>query len=534
MVRVNKTKHFTLLNMDKEVGAAAVSSSQTASRENIETDALDGIDLKPLLFAGFPPTRKSRISHFELCLLKKNSLCRDWSVLVKDTSTELVKQGGISVAVWVAGKAVARVYGSGEHNLVASLSQLAAAQTIGSSVLDAVNKLYSSLSSYKPTPKRSLMVLHGILKSTMEHDLDSAPSWMRLALENHDNLISAALEKDEVIEAEVMLRRRQSLLLPLNLHVVNISHQQKGGEINLRRCIDNNVEKLIGSYSDDMKETLSSLVGQIRANCFLKNPRRMQVYLQGSPGTGKTRFARRLADALQLPLVLINLKNSNMSDLSGEKSYPEMVRSATYSDEKTVGTIPFGMIKSNTSNPIILMDEAGDMMSDYHMTYDLKSLLDPERLSLDVPAFLNGSVDFSRATVILTGNANLGDSALLSRLKQINFTALPRSRKKMIISREIQGIFENHGELSIEVGKNIEVETLKHIDSLLDSDQHHGFHGVRVLLEVTKDLVSWVRVKILSLSKIEESSVKLFIEESFKERLLVLNLKSEPSYGHML
>lgn len=162
----------------------------------------------------------------------------------------------------------------------------------------------------------------------------------------------------------------------------------------------------VGTTSDEMKK-LQGSASHSPVLCFV-----------GIQGVGKTSMAKSIANALGRQFVRIALGGlGSATELRG-RSRGEL--------DAEPGQIIKALIRTNTMNPLILLDEIDKVSSQTGLRADvmaaLLEILDPEQNSTFVDKYLDYPVDLSKCMFICTAN-NLGgiSAALLDRLETIRF-----------------------------------------------------------------------------------------------------------------
>ncbi|MFZ9594761.1 MAG: AAA family ATPase [Bdellovibrionia bacterium] len=156
-------------------------------------------------------------------------------------------------------------------------------------------------------------------------------------------------------------------------------------------------------------------------------------YLKGHPGTGKTFLANGIAKALGLPFL-----ETKMSGLQQDGTFPINSEIARF------------LGNNESKNAVIFIDEAGDL---FHSLRDnnplnsltlseLKKLLDPDNLKIEdrtIPKTqaMHQSTqrifqDLSKVTFILTGNYEIEEEALKSRITTLEFPKVSLKDRKKI------------------------------------------------------------------------------------------------------
>ncbi len=139
----------------------------------------------------------------------------------------------------------------------------------------------------------------------------------------------------------------------------------------------------------------------------------------GIQGVGKTSMAKAIAQALNRKFMRIALGGlGNVTEIRG------ITRTGSVNAEP--GQIIKSLIRTQSMNPLILLDEVDKVSADTGLRSDvmaaLLEILDPEQNSTFMDKYLDFPVDLSQVMFITTAN-NLGgiSAALLDRLEVIRF-----------------------------------------------------------------------------------------------------------------
>lgn len=152
----------------------------------------------------------------------------------------------------------------------------------------------------------------------------------------------------------------------------------------------------------------------------------------GIQGVGKTSMAKSIAIALNRQFMRIAL--------GGLGGVAELRGRSRGTDDPEPGQIIKSLIRTQTMNPLILLDEIDKVSSDTGLRADvmaaLLEILDPEQNSTFVDKYLDYPVDLSKCMFITTAN-NLGgiSAALLDRLEIIRFGSY-NDQEKIIIAKD--------------------------------------------------------------------------------------------------
>ena len=152
----------------------------------------------------------------------------------------------------------------------------------------------------------------------------------------------------------------------------------------------------------------------------------------GQHGTGKTSLSRAIAHALRRTFVRIPMGAlSAASELRGIPKGHE---------DAEPGQVLKALVRSNSQNPVILLDEidkvSGVKAEHYNFMAILLEILDPEQNTSFRDLFIDHPIDLSNAFFIGTGNTTKTiTDALLDRVEVINFPEY-KPEEKIIIGKD--------------------------------------------------------------------------------------------------
>lgn len=154
------------------------------------------------------------------------------------------------------------------------------------------------------------------------------------------------------------------------------------------------------------------------------------ILLVGSPGCGKSRLARRLAELLDLPFHPISI--------GGSTDAKQLLGTSRGWGGACASPLLIPLLANKTASGLVLLDEIdkagrnGDAQS--NMMAALLGFLEPETAARHHDPFLQTTCDFSRLLFIATANSLKMPKALLSRF-QILYVPEPRKQDMLAIAR---------------------------------------------------------------------------------------------------
>ena len=154
----------------------------------------------------------------------------------------------------------------------------------------------------------------------------------------------------------------------------------------------------------------------------------------GLQGVGKTSIAKSIAKAMGRKFARVSL--GAIGDVKTLRGVPR------YSEGSEPGQIIKALVRTQSMNPVILLDEIEKSSGNKGLLNDvmaaLLEILDPEQNQTFVDHYVDYPVDLSNVFFICTAN-NLGglSAALLDRVEVIRFTSYSDAEKEVIAKKYI-------------------------------------------------------------------------------------------------
>lgn len=256
---------------------------------------------------------------------------------------------------------------------------------------------------------------------------------------------------------------------------------------------------------EKIKERITEYVAIKNINKDIKSP---IICLVGPPGVGKTSIAMSIAKALNRKFYKISVGGLNDST--------ELIGSRRTYLAAAPGKIIQGIKRTNSNNPVILIDEVDKMVKDYKgdPASTLLEILDPVQNKYFVDNYIEEPFDLSKVLFILTANyINDIPITLLDRVEIIELNSYTLFEKKDIAKKYLlPNIFTEH--IIID-------ESIRFSDELLYFiiNNYTKEAGVRELERILTTLVRKMAINnIKTINK--EKVIKLLGYPTFCEELI--------------
>ncbi len=268
------------------------------------------------------------------------------------------------------------------------------------------------------------------------------------------------------------------------------------------------VEEKLNESHYGLDEVKTRILENVSLKLNNENSSNEVICLIGPPGVGKTTLASSIANALKRKFAKISLGGLNdPNELTGHRR--------TYLGSEP-GKIISTLIKTESTNPVILLDEVDKMHSDYKgdPTGVLLDLLDPNQSKTFTDNYIEEPIDLSKVLFILTANdINEIPRVLLDRLDVINLNSYLDYEKEAIATNYL--IKNNLKNAKLKEDQIIfEEETIK---SLIDDYTKES--GVRNL----DRLINRIIKKVITKYRLEDKKLK---KEVIRKEDLYSYLKS--------
>lgn len=344
-------------------------------------------------------------------------------------------------------------------------------------------------------------------------DVDSIEKEKNGIIEKINKIKSIPVEVRSVINKEISkissvnYESENSKRIEYLNHIVNLpwdNYDTPQWDISYaKRVLDSNLYGL-----DETKERIYEFIAK---NMRTNNKKGCILLLSGGPGTGKTRIAKLIGEALQRKVGFISL-----AGISDGKTILGFKRTYIAS---TPGVFIREMQKVNTMNPVIVIDEIDKVNIRYghsNVFNSLLQLMNPEENSRFTDHYLEIPFDFSNVIFILTSNNNEIFAPLLDRMEIIQVDPYVYY-EKMIIAKNYalkQILKEYHLE-------NLEITDAALYKLIYTHCKNEA--GVRKLKKLLETIVRKITVKI------ETKEYKDYIKGDVSEEKLLeyLQINSE-------
>ena len=198
-------------------------------------------------------------------------------------------------------------------------------------------------------------------------------------------------------------------------------------EIDLKQA-----EEILAEDHYGLKKPKKRILQQIAVMTLNKKQSGSILLFVGAPGTGKTSICQSIAKALGRSYVRVSLGGvRDEAEIRGHRR--------TYIGAMP-GRIMDGMKKSDSSNPVMVLDEVDKLSHDYSgdPSSALLEVLDPEQNFSFTDHYMNVPYDLSDVLFICTANSTEGiPEPLLNRMEIIDFAGYTASEKFQIAKKHL-------------------------------------------------------------------------------------------------
>ncbi|MCE8163290.1 MAG: AAA family ATPase [Candidatus Moeniiplasma glomeromycotorum] len=329
-----------------------------------------------------------------------------------------------------------------------------------------------------------------------------------------EQMVGTSSSYDEDDSEKATTRRR----LELVKKVIKGYSQSLAGEISGDK-IEQVFSKLYG-FEKQKEEAKSLLLLQKYFSAKgIKDPEAGRFFcFVGPPGTGKTFFAHKFAEAIGRKFFKINLGGaSDTAIIRGGKSH---FRSSE------AGDIVKAIADTESRDPVVLLDEV-DKTSSFFGSGGIENallhVLDPEQNRDFKDEFLDVGIDISFFTFVLTANdISKVPAPLKNRLEIIRVKEYTEEQKFQIGKMTIGKIFSESYQ---DKNKDLFEITDGALRTLIGKVEEEG---VRQLERKIKDLIRWAFTQWSVVLERGEEEQKIIIDEDKVNELVEVSKEDEP------
>ena len=418
-------------------------------------------------------------------------------------------------------------------------SEFARGQLLSSAVTALWTQLIAAYKNPSSDLPERLQRVHSLLMATDQETVRKLPDSLQQRLRQLDFEIAGSIQSQQFEQAEVMMGRRQGILLSFPQSVLPLYRLPgvatlEQDELRFRK-IDTNIAHLLQDYRHIPE--LAEIVRGIRLHSLMSQPAaRVQVFLYGAGGVGKTHFVRRLRDALGLPLFETSLQGEKARELLGLRiglsggSAGYMLSDKSHTDSAVLTMIPFALTSTGFKNSLLFCDEASEAMNTKpdprYASYGgssvgadgLKQFFSPDNVEISSSALIPDlKYDFRHATVILAGNEAPEDAALAQRFQIVHFPDLPRSQKQKAAEQTMLATIKAIPGLTAEMQAEIEGPARGYIAKVLDLNEHHKVEGARFVQRAMSQVVETLFMGLCEKTPVSATDLMAGVERMYRK-----------------
>ena len=224
--------------------------------------------------------------------------------------------------------------------------------------------------------------------------------------------------------------------------------------------------KLLREQFPNFSHVVDHIIGQLRVWSLKKEDERRikPINLNGPKGTGKSAFAKALAEALETRYDYVNIASTSMGGV--------LTGISNKWGNGQPGLIFASLARSDTASPVILLDEIekAERGNQYPVEGALLALLEPQTSQEFRDEFGNLQFDASRIIYVSTSNdASLISAPLKSRFDSFEINYPNRRQREVIIGNMLKKSYLNtrFSQAALQLMACQDVD-LRNLQSLLD------------------------------------------------------------------
>jgi hypothetical protein len=345
------------------------------------------------------------------------------------------------------------------------------------------------------------------------------PEDVRRAVSKLDSEISEILKRSEPgVSKEATIReyldaRCFLMKLPTEEHVTPGSRTYFTAEE--QNAYREGLDKLVGDFPDSVRGELRNYVSALGAG------QNLPALFVGEGGTGKTHFAKRLAELLGVPFLQLQSKGGfKVGPVSGSYYYAEPGKAPPIRGDNIGVLAPMLADESGVLNPILLLDEAKFGLPEMN---SLKMMIQEGSLAPFNLKPYNIAIDPSKIRIIIASNDKPSDAAFTSRLKVFQFPQVTDSLKAKLgaaaVTKRAQEYVDDF--VADEDVVNLAREmTYQAVARLVEGDGSPGVReSSRMLTELFSFIVSTLRDQIPAGQEVDTEEIRSSIQQQLDGKI---------------